>query len=275
MNSILLASRKITGRFQREGVMTSFRYFVRRAKQIAHHALYDAKLDALEKYPSGVQRWVSRDEIVGAKDRAQVNYDAYPRLPFLWSLEALKIDPKEFSFVDFGSGRGRLILAAATLPFKRCVGVEFSKTLHTESLANIAGHPQDRLLCRDNISLNLDARDFKIPEGNVVAFFFNPLSGRNPRPGRRESRGRRAGFGTDDPCDFREHHRRRSFPRPTGVPAHLSRRISPPQTRAFRHHPARILSRGRKRPNSLTSLASPRLIARLGEADVRQTFQDH
>lgn len=177
MNSILLAGQKITRRFQREGAATSFRYFIRRARQIAHHGLYDAKLDALEKHPSGVQRWVSSDEIVGATDRAQVNYDAYPRLPFLWSLEALRIDMREFSFVDFGSGRGRLILAAATMPFKQCVGVEFSKTLHAEALANLAGHPQDRLLCRDNTSLNLDARDFKLPSGNVVAFFFNPFQG--------------------------------------------------------------------------------------------------
>lgn len=177
MNSILLAGRKISSRFQREGVSTALRYLIRRLKQIAHHFFYDAKLDRLEQFPSGVQRWVKSDEIVGTIDRAQVNYDAYPRLPFLWSLESLKINPREFSFVDFGSGRGRIVLAAAGLPFKRCTGVEFSKTLHAEALANIANFPNNKLACRDNTALNLDAREFSLPGGNIVAFFFNPFLG--------------------------------------------------------------------------------------------------
>jgi hypothetical protein len=177
MNSILLAGRKIGSRFQREGVSASLHYLVRRAKQITHHAFYDAHIDRLEVYASGVQRWVKSDEIVGTPDRAQVNYDAYPRLPFLWALAGLKIDPREFSFVDFGSGRGRIVLAAAGLPFKRCIGVEFSKTLHAEALANIANFSKDKLACRNNTALNLDAREFALPEGNIVAFFFNPFLG--------------------------------------------------------------------------------------------------
>jgi hypothetical protein len=177
MNSILLAGQKITNRFQRDGIFRSFRYLTRRLKQIAHHALYDSKLDRLERYPSGVQRWVKSDEIVGRADSSRVNYDAYPRLPLLWSLSALAIEPDDFTFVDFGSGRGRVILAAASLPFKQCIGVEFSRTLHAEACENIQGYPRDRMACLENVSLNLDARDFVLPAGNVVAFFFNPFLG--------------------------------------------------------------------------------------------------
>jgi hypothetical protein len=177
MNSILLAGQKVTRRFQRDGLAASFRYLTRRLKQICHHTFYDSKFDRLERHPSGTQRWVKSDEIVGQVATTQVNYDAYPRLPLLWSLSTLGIDPKDFTFVDFGSGRGRLILAAALLPFKQCIGVEFSRTLHAEARENIAKYPRERLVCRENVSLNLDARDFELPRGNIVAFFFNPFLG--------------------------------------------------------------------------------------------------
>lgn len=177
MHAILFATRKIASRFERDGIAVSLRYLFRRMKQVAHHALYDARFDRFEPHASGVQRWVSGDEIVGANDRARVNYDAYPRLPFLWSIEALQLAPQDFSFVDYGSGRGRLVLAAARLPFRQAAGVEFSKTLHFEALANLAAYPAQNIACRDIRFVNGDARDFELPEGNVVAFFFNPFLG--------------------------------------------------------------------------------------------------
>ncbi len=177
MGSILLAGQKVTSRIQRDGVAASFRYLTRRLKQIGHHTLYDSKFDRLERYPSGVQRWVKNDEIVGHAEATRVNYDAYPRLPLLWSLSALAIEPRDFTFVDFGSGRGRAILTAASFPFKQCIGVEFSRTLHAEARENIENYPREMLSCADNVVLNLDARNFELPAGNIVAFFFNPFLG--------------------------------------------------------------------------------------------------
>jgi hypothetical protein len=87
------------------------------------------------------------------------------------------VRPGKFSFVDYGSGRGRLVLAAAGLPFRQCAGVEFSKTLHAEALANLAACPAARLACRKISFVNGDAREFALPEGNIVAFFFNPFLG--------------------------------------------------------------------------------------------------
>ena len=177
MNSLLLAGQKITSRVQRDGVALSARYLIRRLKQIGHHAFYDSRFDRQELHASGIQRWVKSDEIVGDVVSSRVNYDAYPRLPLLWSIAALKIDSANFSFVDFGSGRGRLILAAASLPFKQCIGIEFSRTLHAEACDNITNYPRRALACLDNVSLNLDARNFVLPDGNIVAFFFNPFLG--------------------------------------------------------------------------------------------------
>jgi cyclopropane fatty-acyl-phospholipid synthase-like methyltransferase len=53
------------------------------------------------------------------------------------ALDRLQLDPRDFVFVDLGSGKGRVILRAATRPFRRVEGVEFSEPLHRVALRNI------------------------------------------------------------------------------------------------------------------------------------------
>src|SRR6185436_12939628 len=54
------------------------------------------------------------------------------------AIECLQIDHARFTFVDLGSGKGRGLLLAAAWPFRRVLGVEFSKDLHETALRNIA-----------------------------------------------------------------------------------------------------------------------------------------
>jgi Histone methylation protein DOT1 len=58
-------------------------------------------------------------------------------------LEQLALQHEKFTFVDFGSGKGRVILIAAAFPFKEVVGVELSHELHQIALRNIACLPSD------------------------------------------------------------------------------------------------------------------------------------
>lgn len=77
----------------------------------------------------------------------------------------------EFVFVDFGSGKGRVLLLAARRAFKGVVGVEFSPELHKAAQANIAhrGH-QNRVQ-----SILSDATLFTIPDAPCVFYFYNPF----------------------------------------------------------------------------------------------------
>ena len=45
-------------------------------------------------------------------------------------LASVEIDPSEYTFVDFGSGKGRMLFLASELDFKEIVGVEFARDLH-------------------------------------------------------------------------------------------------------------------------------------------------
>jgi SAM-dependent methyltransferase len=49
---------------------------------------------------------------------------------FFAILSSLNLRFEDFTFIDFGSGKGRALLLASEFPFKRIIGVEFSPELH-------------------------------------------------------------------------------------------------------------------------------------------------
>lgn len=83
---------------------------------------------------------------------------------------------QDFTFIDLGSGKGRVLLMASDYPFKRIVGVEFMPELHRAAQKNIAGYSNGRQQCRHIESVCMDARDFQFPPGPLVVYLFNPFS---------------------------------------------------------------------------------------------------
>lgn len=79
-------------------------------------------------------------------------------------------------FVDFGSGKGRMVYQAAKYPFARVVGVEISAKLNELARQNIERNLH-RLVCRNIDLVNADAADFEIPDDMTVAYFFIPFTG--------------------------------------------------------------------------------------------------
>src|SRR5438105_13430427 len=71
-------------------------------------------------------------------------------------IRRLKVDRQRFTFIDLGSGKGRVLLIAAQYPFKSVIGVEFSKTLHEIALANIEQLAAARVIHTSVTSINCD-----------------------------------------------------------------------------------------------------------------------
>jgi hypothetical protein len=92
-----------------------------------------------------------------------------------WALRNLPITPDFYSFVDFGSGKGRVLIGAAVCPFRQVIGVECSSELHEAALKNI--ECAKRIKCHNVKSVCMDAREFAIPESPCVFFFYNPFRG--------------------------------------------------------------------------------------------------
>ena len=99
-------------------------------------------------------------------------------------------DLGRFSFVDFGSGKGRVLLVASHYPFREVVGVEFSPELHEIAEDNIRRYQSPARRCPHVRSVCADAATFALPAPDCVLYFNNPFAGAGLRPGARQRPGR-------------------------------------------------------------------------------------
>jgi len=79
-------------------------------------------------------------------------------------------------FVDFGSGKGRVVLQAARYPFGRVVGVEISEELNRIARENVE-RGRHRLACQDVELVTADVLEYEIPDDMTYAYFYYPFFG--------------------------------------------------------------------------------------------------
>lgn len=104
-----------------------------------------------------------------------VRYQPTPEAVIRQAFQSVPItDFSEFTFIDFGSGKGRVILVAGTYSFKEVLGVEFSDELHGIASQNIASFPKALKRCPIR-SICCDATQFQMPKSNVVCYLYNPF----------------------------------------------------------------------------------------------------
>lgn len=86
-----------------------------------------------------------------------------------------KIDFREFTFIDIGSGKGRALLMAADYPFRRVLGIELLPELHRVAQENIQKYKSDSQQCFAIECLLADAGEIAFPSEPIVLYLFNPL----------------------------------------------------------------------------------------------------
>jgi hypothetical protein len=101
------------------------------------------------------------------------SYDDFGQL--LAKLAKLEIAYEQFIFIDFGSGKGRPVLQASALPFKKIIGIEFSKRLTSIAENNLRLYPKEEMKCKDIGFICMDAAEYCLPEEPLVLYFFNPF----------------------------------------------------------------------------------------------------
>lgn len=90
-------------------------------------------------------------------------------------LQDLDIQHGNFTFVDVGAGKGRILLLASEYPYRHVIGVEFSQELAAISKKNNEVYSKTgRNRCEIEV-LCMDARQYAIPDGNVVLYLYNPF----------------------------------------------------------------------------------------------------
>jgi len=90
-------------------------------------------------------------------------------------LSSLKIDFREFTFIDLGSGKGRVLLMAADYPFRRIMGIELLLELHRVAQENLRQYKSNSQRCFTLKTICGDAREFTFPLEPTVLYLFNPL----------------------------------------------------------------------------------------------------
>jgi SAM-dependent methyltransferase len=83
---------------------------------------------------------------------------------------------KDYTFLDIGCGKGRVLMLASDAPFQRIIGVELNPELTAIAAANMtkwstAPHP-----CPDIEVLNVDALAAPIPDSPVVLYNYNSFN---------------------------------------------------------------------------------------------------
>jgi SAM-dependent methyltransferase len=87
----------------------------------------------------------------------------------------LDIPHADCLFIDYGSGKGRALLLAARWPFKKVIGIEFSRELVDIARENIRKYRGNDRRCSDIEVIHADALTFELPEMPAVLFFYNPF----------------------------------------------------------------------------------------------------
>lgn len=90
-------------------------------------------------------------------------------------LSTLGIDFGEFTFIDLGSGKGRVLLMAGDYAFRRIVGIELLPELHRVAQENLSQYKSNSQQCFALETICSDAREFAFPAEPTVLYLFNPL----------------------------------------------------------------------------------------------------
>ncbi|MEM9411524.1 MAG: class I SAM-dependent methyltransferase [Planctomycetota bacterium] len=114
-------------------------------------------------------------DVVAKDQEAAFEFLPTPERAFKHMIGQLTIEPADFTFVDFGSGKGRTLILAALHQFKQSIGVEFSERLSRIAQSNIQQLSRDAF-DGDNIqAIHVDALEFEIPDGPCVLYFYSPF----------------------------------------------------------------------------------------------------
>lgn len=145
-----------------------------RARRVAKARRNDRFDDKYGTETAGIREIGSlRDQ--SAATRFAVQYQPSSEGAVRGSIRHLNIPFSDFIFIDFGSGKGRVLLVAAEFSFRQVIGIEFSDELHKIASANIAKLPAD-LNTDDRVrSIHGEAGEVALPRADLVCYLYNPF----------------------------------------------------------------------------------------------------
>jgi hypothetical protein len=143
---------------------------LRRIREIPLSRVLNDTLDRAAHY--GTSGQVELPELGLGDEHAQ------PYVPSDWfalrrAMRGLAVRPGD-ALLDYGVGKGRVLIAAGRRPFSRLIGIDLSPLLVETARANLA---RRRLRVRDVVVEVADAAAYAVPDDVTVAYLFCPFTG--------------------------------------------------------------------------------------------------
>jgi SAM-dependent methyltransferase len=146
-----------------------------RVLKIAWHAALDSAWD-LRHGTETLARIAPHELQTNSKNKKWATYYGATRArPLLELLERLQL-PLTSGFVDFGSGKGRVLLIAAQYGFKRIVGIDFSPQLCEVARRNVEAFQRRNGGDSEFTVVHSDVVHYDIRAGQSVFFLYDPFS---------------------------------------------------------------------------------------------------
>ena len=157
----------------------------RALKRLEFQERFDARLAAIDEADRfdatfGVEtsQPVEQWEVEEADDAALQNNSRYSPTPVRTIRQVIAASPLKYedvSFVDLGSGKGRVMLVASDFPFKKIIGVEFASSLCEVANQNIARYKSADQRCQTFEVVCQGVEQFAIPDDAGVFYFYEPF----------------------------------------------------------------------------------------------------
>ncbi len=100
-------------------------------------------------------------------------YDPVPYRSARRLLESADVGPSDV-FIEYGCGKGRIVVLATDYAYRKIVGIEISPELCHDAERNLAAKPRR---CSAVEILCANATTYEVPDDATVLFFGNPFSG--------------------------------------------------------------------------------------------------
>jgi SAM-dependent methyltransferase len=165
--------------YYEEFVLARERISIKQMAQTLLSVFWDFGFDL--RYGTDTASWTDLTDLTIASENlegAQPYHQTRAR-PFREVMAALAL-PKDCTFVDFGSGKGRVLLLALDYGFEKVVGIDFAAELCAVAQHNIDTYKKNKSGIEDvPVSINnVDAVDYRIEPDQRVFYLFHPFSAR-------------------------------------------------------------------------------------------------
>ena len=156
---------RLTARLRNEGI-----------SRTAVHAVHRLHTEFWERRLSIRTNGIPPHDDISFTDPNSRGYSPSSYLDFRRAMHGIIPSIERDVFLDLGSGMGRVVLHAATYPFRMAIGVEFSAKLHRIALGNLE-RARSRLVCPDVRFELCNAALYEIPGDVSIVYLYNPFMG--------------------------------------------------------------------------------------------------